>query len=282
MRPGIIVNETYFSNITSEEQAYWLGFIAADGNINDSSSKTALRLRVMLSQRDGSHVEKLKAAIGYSGDVRYHDSRSGTTITHKASIDIASHQMASDLIACGVTPRKSFTLQPWDGPLYLMRHYWRGLFDGNGSLFTSKNGNWSAHYCGSEFIVKAFQNYMMAQGIKGIKGGKGGALRHDRDTPDLWRVEYGGRKTPQAVVRVMYDRATVYLDRKMEIAQSWLAIDTLTTSNPVTGNLTLDDVKHLCKIHGGVELAARVLGINSGTLRAFCLKRGYNPSEMAA
>ena len=49
-----------------------------------------------------------------------------------ASLSVGSRRLTKALVALGVTPRKSGTLQPWDGPADLMPHYWRGMVDGGG------------------------------------------------------------------------------------------------------------------------------------------------------
>lgn len=53
----------YFSSIETAEQAYWLGFIAADGGITNTKKTKALDLTLKAS--DHLHVAKLCTAIGY-------------------------------------------------------------------------------------------------------------------------------------------------------------------------------------------------------------------------
>ena len=45
------LNKEYFKNIDTEEKAYWLGFIAADGCVY-KMSKNAHRLQINLSYKD--------------------------------------------------------------------------------------------------------------------------------------------------------------------------------------------------------------------------------------
>ena len=46
-------NEDYFKNVDSEEKAYWLGFIAADGCILENGT-----LKIGLAEKDSLHLEK--------------------------------------------------------------------------------------------------------------------------------------------------------------------------------------------------------------------------------
>ena len=52
-------NEDYFKVIDSEDKAYWLGFISADGSV----SKDAYHIRISLSSIDIKHLEKFLTCI---------------------------------------------------------------------------------------------------------------------------------------------------------------------------------------------------------------------------
>ena len=47
-------NRHIFDEINSPEKAYWLGFIVADGYLNDDKNM----LRIKLGNKDKSHLEK--------------------------------------------------------------------------------------------------------------------------------------------------------------------------------------------------------------------------------
>lgn len=54
------IDESFFETIDSEEKAYWVGFILADGCINDFKGWT---LVVSLQLGDINHLRKLQAAL---------------------------------------------------------------------------------------------------------------------------------------------------------------------------------------------------------------------------
>jgi hypothetical protein len=57
-------NENYFEKIDTEEKAYWLGFITADGSINLGYGKQKFyQLHINLKGGDYSHLEKFQKAI---------------------------------------------------------------------------------------------------------------------------------------------------------------------------------------------------------------------------
>ena len=58
-------NKDYFEEIDTEEKAYWLGFIYADGSINPSKNG----LEISLKYSDKTHLQKFKKSIKYSRDI---------------------------------------------------------------------------------------------------------------------------------------------------------------------------------------------------------------------
>ena len=207
----------YFEQIDTPEKAYWLGFLTADGCMHPTAAyPEGAYLTIDLSITDADHLVKLKEAIGASRNVRKAVKRSGERLQGYASLAIGSHRLAEPLIALGITPRKSATVEPWDGPEHLMPHYWRGLFDGDGSLAYKGPGLHTAFLCGSEACVRAFLAW--AQEICGTKA-----------TPyfktGCWYVSISGRYQVPKLVRAMYANATVSLDRKQERANAILAAD---------------------------------------------------------
>ena len=61
MRQGIrkhFFNENYFEVIDSEDKAYWLGFISADGCVAKSSKYNSYRLQIAISSIDSDHLNK--------------------------------------------------------------------------------------------------------------------------------------------------------------------------------------------------------------------------------
>ncbi len=53
-------NRHIFDNIDSAEKAYWLGFIIADGYLNDDKNM----LRIKLGDKDKIHLEKFINFLG--------------------------------------------------------------------------------------------------------------------------------------------------------------------------------------------------------------------------
>lgn len=59
------LDEGFFDSIDSEEKAYWLGFVTADGGVYEG------RLAVNLKHTDRRHLVKLKKALRTTAPIRF-------------------------------------------------------------------------------------------------------------------------------------------------------------------------------------------------------------------
>jgi hypothetical protein len=203
------VNEEYFNKIDTEEKAYWLGFIAADGCVQCRKSKTLLS--VELAKKDEDHLIKLKNAIEYTGPLHQRKAKNGKGSS--CCLQVSSMKMVPDLMRHGIVERKSKILQP---PFMInkefYRHWIRGFFDGDGSISLCKDGRIKGEFfSGSkniiEFIVKEFfpLNIFLTLDIYTSKNCLG------------FHKSFSGKYRINQLHKTMYDNATVYLDRKKKI-----------------------------------------------------------------
>ena len=207
------LDDYFFDVVDTEAKAYWLGFITADGCVQAGSVGAngwqRHQVNVKLKASDAGHLEKLKADIRAENPVRF-------VAGPGAEIALSSGRLTESLIRLGVTPRKSLTATPWDGPGHLIRHYWRGMLDGDGTIVKhpDRDDKWHLRFLGSEACVEAFRAW--AAPISGSA-----AKKYPKG--NIWSWTAGGLASPQAIAREMYDGATVYLDRKYELALQLMA-----------------------------------------------------------
>jgi hypothetical protein len=138
-------NSGSFAEFTPDS-CYWAGFIAADGCVN----KSLTSVRIQLHMDDRRHIEKAMRFVGdahiniVDGSKTTHSIDGSKEYISKYSYaDINSTAIVHDLIGkFNITPAKSMTLQPPKIDSGDERHYIRGYFDGDGSLYYSKaNGS---------------------------------------------------------------------------------------------------------------------------------------------
>ena len=208
------LNESFFGSIKTERQAYWLGFLSADGCVSWNRSTVA----VALSRRDRDHLVKLAHHIEFEGRViDYAQTHTGRECS---TIYFGSAQLRADLIAKGVTPRKTMTLKPWDGPDHLLAPYWRGFVDGDGWWFIERGRYPTVGLVGTLAVVEAFSAFVATH-----TGFTPSFFPH-HSTGGIWNaVIHNNGPATQAVAKLLYTDATVCLDRKYQTVQAIQAMN---------------------------------------------------------
>jgi intein-encoded DNA endonuclease-like protein len=152
--------EDYFETIDTEDKAYYLGLMYADGNINNTRPLITIKLsekdkevlqtfNKYLLNRKPLYERKAEIIVGtsYIGKKQY-------------KIELASNKMKSDLIDKGCVPRKSAILQfPTEEqvPKELIRHFIRGYFDGDGCIYKSQ-GKLMLNIVSTQNFLQGFYN----------------------------------------------------------------------------------------------------------------------------
>jgi len=158
-------NSAYFKEIDTEDKAYWLGFIAADGYISKTKYKNDV-LGISLAVKDYSHLEKFKKSISYTGDIKEYIS-SGYAKSKYSRIAIRDSNVVNDLLSHGIKYNKSLTLD-FDSilvPDFLMNHFIRGYFDGDGCITYSihnkyKDRRYAIKFCGTKSVLQGIGLYL--------------------------------------------------------------------------------------------------------------------------
>jgi hypothetical protein len=120
-------NVDYFEKIDTEDKAYFLGFIIADGNIGENSNS------ISIIQKDPYILYEFKKYIEFSGDI-YLPYKNRNICT----INFSSSKTKNDLSKLGVFSNKTYTIKYPDIPEELQNHFIRGVFDGDGCIFIRK------------------------------------------------------------------------------------------------------------------------------------------------
>lgn len=135
------VNHNYFEIIDTEEKAYWLGFLYADGCIRKTKSGSQISLK--LSLKDENHLNLFKTSIESQHKVSYNrnytTSKKGTpSFSDNCVIRVNSNKLVEDLIRQGCKPRKTFTIDRPNIDEKFYKHFIRGYYDGDGNFFYSE------------------------------------------------------------------------------------------------------------------------------------------------
>lgn len=117
----------YFENIDTEDKAYFLGLLYADGCVSKDEDNN--RISLTLQYGDKNIVEKMSDYILQENKVKYNEKNNTVRLQFKYK------QIKDDLATHGCMPVKSFKIRmPTTVPKDLMRHFLRGLYDGDGCI----------------------------------------------------------------------------------------------------------------------------------------------------
>jgi len=206
------VDEHYFSIIDTEEKAYFLGFLFADG------CNTGKGLSIQLQHGDVSILHALKGALRSKHaitEIKRGDGR------HHVSYGFTSVELSNCLTEWGCVPRKSFVLQfPKALPLDLHRHFIRGFFDGNGYIADVSKSK--RKYPNSKISFASTKLFCScAASIIEKECGVNCKLESTHNEY-IWQVIVSGRRQVVKVLKYLYGEAKIALDRKRLIANSIL------------------------------------------------------------
>jgi transposase-like protein len=188
----------------TEEAAYWAGFLCADACVTKDQGS----LKIGLAVKDAGHLEKLASFLGTDRPVRFRSTMGGITgkMHDIAELIVCSEKLCASLVRWGVVPNKTAREVAPDHA-ELNRHWWRGYFDGDGGLCRRSDGYWTLHIIGSRRLMEQFAAF---------------ARQHHptrasvRPQGRVATFQVGGLFGVRAVADVLYEGASVFLDRKFE------------------------------------------------------------------
>lgn len=135
------LNRNYFKNIDSQEKAYWLGLIYADGSNKISKNVFVLGLK----QEDNYILELFKRDIESNVPIKItKDKRGNRQDFHR--LEVYNKQFCLNLSKQGVFENKTFILKPPILYKNLIYSFIRGYFDGDGSICTVIDKNNKTHH----------------------------------------------------------------------------------------------------------------------------------------
>lgn len=214
------INNNVFSKIDSEEKAYWLGFLYADGYVSTNSNVFGMSLSV----KDYDHLIKFKSFLEWNGEIKIlttHQFNSKDShgkngnLLQIGKIAICNKKIKNDLIKLGCVPQKSLILKfptKEQVPEKFVLHFIRGYFDGDGTIgkyrhsIKNKRLEESLLIVGTKDMLEQIQKYL----------GNGFIMQKKNCSEKTFRLGYSTKKAKLAA-DLMYNNAKIYLNRKYNI-----------------------------------------------------------------
>lgn len=190
------LNTSFFKEINTEEQAYFLGLMYADGSVSNNG--------FYLKLKDSDIIEKFQKVLGTDSPVKriYYGG-------YKAYIiQICSREMSKDLIKLGCFINKTKKIRLPDIKQDLIRHFIRGFFDGDGCLQLNDK-----IYHNRFDLTSASKEFL--EDVRPIIASHGitrGSLNKETNY-NVWHLSFSGHQVKQ-ILDWLYKDAEFYLLRK--------------------------------------------------------------------
>lgn len=211
------LNENYFDIIDTQNKAYILGLIYADGFIGDNKTNNVV---IMLKEEDKYLLEKIADEIEFTGNIRNAGKGGYENSGIRYSLNFSSKHMCESLRKLNVTTVKSLTMNKLPNiDKSLMRHFIRGYFDGDGSFCSSHNssyynktngdskkysyktGTWSL--IGTELFLKSLERYLDFH-----------CTYTNSKTEEMKYLSISGKSNLNKLYNFLYKDSDIYLTRK--------------------------------------------------------------------
>jgi hypothetical protein len=186
----IRVNEKFFS-FWSKEMAYVLGVIYTDGCLDpgsklDPSRKTTLKMpRFQIFQKEPEILNKVLKLMNCDAKLYHHNKQD------LYWFNVHDEKIYHDLQNLGLTPNKSLTMDFPQMPPEYVRHFIRGCWDGDGSVYIT-GGKIEANYTtGSKIFIEKLVQELYKVGIH--KWDRGHSMVDKSEIKRLWLCHPDGK-----------------------------------------------------------------------------------------
>lgn len=203
----------YFKTIDSEVKAYILGYLIADGSIEESNRKDRpsklIRLRFGCITEDDEIIRLIRSEIAPNNKLRYYQPKQPN---HKqvTILQICDKELINDLKTLyNIQPRKTYLIDfefP-QIPKEFERDFIRGFIDGDGSI----GRHHFSMICNSEkFAIQIRDKFLEV-----IPELKSYIYKENRKYTDYWSLHFSmNLMVAKKIYKYLYSGATVFLKRK--------------------------------------------------------------------
>ena len=216
------VNENFFSS-WSPAMAYVLGVIFTDGNLNPGRIREPWRSKssstmpmISIAQKEPELLEKVLKLMDCDAKLYFSKERIYGKIKAGAlyQFNISKEKLYDDIVNLGLTPNKSLTMQFPNIPDEFVRHFIRGCWDGDGSVYIEKK---SKKICAN--FVSGSRDFLEAIVGNLVKGGLPDRTIHRHNhTKTSCYFRFTGFQVPM-LYHYLYDNVPEkeYLERKYNL-----------------------------------------------------------------
>lgn len=217
-------NDKIFDKIDTEEKAYWLGFIYADGYIDssplDPNKKSKYQFELSLKESDVKHLYKFNSFMQHNkNNIKIGKVNLNDKTFFRCRWNVANKHLWETLNNYGCTPQKSLTLQFPEESVFkdksLIRHFIRGYIDGDGCISHICSNSSKTHLSPIISVLGTKEFLQKLQQLLGVTG----CMRLNNDSNQVTYALQFSSNISRYLCSLLYDNCTIYLDRKYSRAQ---------------------------------------------------------------
>lgn len=200
-------NKNSFNEIITEQDAYWLGFLLADGYISDGAKPF---VQIKLGEKDYNHLKKFCDYMQYNSYEVIKKTTGGAYTKDNICyvIKISCKQLSENLKKYGLHGAKSGKEIPYLlNNVELEKHYIRGIIDGDGWIRSTQTG---FGICGSYKVMEYIKNYIHNNIIDVSDN-------NITEHGTIYKFELTSKTKTKTILKYFYENATIYLDRKYKL-----------------------------------------------------------------
>lgn len=213
------VDEDFFKVIDTEEKAYILGFICADGHVETKNP----RIKIDIKDDDYKLLESIRVAMHSTHPIKrgiVHSNpykKSENQTLYQCSLSLNGRHLIEPLVTMGIAGKKTYSLDSsimQHVPEELVRHFLRGYFDGDGCI------SWDKRYkdCNKSTIHVA-GNYDFLQGSFNKYFPTNCAIRLYKKSVQCYCYTLQDKHEVLRFLAYLYNDAKIYLERKYKLYQ---------------------------------------------------------------
>jgi len=196
------IDEFYFEEINTEDKAYFLGLLFADG------CNTGKGFYITLQERDGDIIQLLKEKLKFSGELRKIEKKK-SHYQNYISLCLHSPNISKCLTNLGCVKNKTVYGKFPSIPKHLMHHFIRGYFDGDGSISIDKRNQLSFSIVGHTDIILKIKTIIEEECNINLH-----FKSPERYKCDISIIASGGNKKIKEIFYFLYKDANIFIKRK--------------------------------------------------------------------
>lgn len=204
-------NTNAFDDLNTEAACYWLGFIFADGCTVKSG------FSINLKRADASHLARFRAFMQAEEPLSYNISYAAGRPNERVTFRINDRNFGRKLAAMGIQRGRPDSEQHLKLiPCEMLHHWFRGLFDGDGCAH--KTGKLT--FLAQEPILALLRDTLRSINTLTLRSNAPDGPKIIRYR-NIDRLSFHGVSQCRRIADYLYRDATVWMERKRNIIDSW-------------------------------------------------------------